>query len=242
MGGAEAVSSDEAKREQGDVASASVTPTPPPVESETWQLVLTGAIDHRLHVPRLYKASGVLSDHEYTEAMKSANLGPVFNAFFCSSFLLMVNPDRWQIETGTKEFRGRLIEIAETIFDVKLFETPLTAYGINANITRKTRAPRVDVVIDRILDAPLGVLPSNEINIIVQKNFPPDRSITTGYQTFPPAPDFILLRYNAHYSITHYTDYFKIGDELQKNAENGWKDAELFAEKTVSGINRHLEE
>src|SRR6185437_16002494 len=89
---------------------------------DVWQVVVTGTIDPRQHVPEWYHLIGCLSDEELVLAKKSAVIVSIppqmvpMQANTCQfdagPFEIIAVQDKWTIQTVTENNRSRMLDIA----------------------------------------------------------------------------------------------------------------------------------
>src|SRR5258706_9132140 len=107
--------------------------------SDAYSIVVTGAMNPRLHHPYWYRHFEVVTDEECAAAMLS---GETISSAAIAQWVLptlhvICLPDRWEVQALDASVAERAFEVAARTFEL-LDHTPTTAYGYNFNFHRET--------------------------------------------------------------------------------------------------------
>jgi hypothetical protein len=207
---------------------------------DVWMIVVMGNFDPRTHHPRFYEAIEAISAEERDFAEKLLEAGPLAWVVRSKLFNMVIQPNRWEIQTETKEQRQRIIEVTTKLFDyLKTAQVP--AIGINCMIHLDTKAKDVTEVIRRkVLSADLGI--SNLDGMEAQLAFRiHERSFTTTRAISPsiagPSKLFVLQDHEIRPAVSNERPSVNVGDILRESAIRVWSDADKFGSSIVEKIN-----
>lgn len=216
----------------------SVPVLPPPPDS--WQIVVVGNIDPRQHHPTWYRQIGGISDGEFALAMKTLTgfipppmpgTSPTsFVQFDTGDFALAVVGDRWTIQTTAEAGRRRMLDVVSLVFDEKLFELSITAFGINRNWTVKLESMTASQFLGhRLQETNLAFPKGNGTGGPIFFSNPSGEFDTT-YTISPMLNNekWLQVAYNRHHPIPKSAGkpfYFALGEMVKGNAESDWQSA-----------------
>ncbi|MEW6741708.1 MAG: hypothetical protein AB1486_03025 [Planctomycetota bacterium] len=150
----------------------------PAININQYSIVVLGAMNPAIHHPKWYQAVGMLTDDEAGQAVRSGGLVviPHVAQFQTAGMLIQCTTDRWQVNTAEAQHRRRMLDLAVNTFD-RLAETPISAYGFNAQF---------DVTVDLRVVTSLGVTSSQKpLDLSFHGMDPALESFAFSY-SFPP--------------------------------------------------------
>ncbi|HEX4125660.1 MAG TPA: hypothetical protein VHY37_13105 [Tepidisphaeraceae bacterium] len=219
--------------------SAGISATPMAVPVDARQVVVVGNIDPRQHHPYWYRQIDVITDDELALGLKTlvAVVPPPtpgasqasFVQFDVGAFTIIVVPDKWTIQTIVEANRSRMLDVVSLVFDKKLYELPISAFGINRNWTVKLESITASQFLgDKLLETDLALPRGNAGGQLSFTNH--SAEFDTNY-TLLPSPEnekWLHIAYNRHHPIQKGTGkphYFKLGDLIKDKAELDWQSA-----------------
>jgi hypothetical protein len=215
-----------------------------------WQIVVVGHIDFRQHTPFWYKQIEALSEEEFKQAEKSfspgmfvggpAGLGFRFNA---GTFMVTCTPDRWEIATTNREHQTRIVDILALVFDSKLFELSVFAFGINTHLVLSTKSSDARKFFARkMVNARLGLLPPDDPDE-TEGNFTYKRVSKNGTTLIhlygsPLKKSDAIAFYNLEFQVPKQGGYFHLGNLVRPKVSPSWQEAEDFGSRLLYEINK----
>jgi hypothetical protein len=143
--------------------------------------------------------------------------------------LIRVDPVKWIISSDAQSKWGRIINVARTVFDAALHETPISAYGIN------THAHLVESAAEKIGRelADKFKLPRAGAKQAGQFSYRDDRDDHAITVTTQPLGGEYVVTYNVHHPIPPDVEgkmkTFSFGNHLDGNATRDWRAGIEFA-------------
>src|SRR5438876_11097010 len=129
--------------------------------TESFQIVILGTMNPRLHHPLWYKAIGLLNEDELRASVSApltcSQEGSVFHVL---GIQISCAPDRWDIATNLVALRPRILGIAKEVF-TRLHETPIPLFAFNNDFIMSAGHRNVlETLIETV--ARTGIAPPNE--------------------------------------------------------------------------------
>ena len=194
----------------------------PTINSSHYSVVIVGAMNPAIHHPQWYSAVEMLSADEAREALRGGAvvLMPQLAQFQAAGLQIQCTPANWQINTADEKQRDRILDIAAKTF-VRLGETPIGSYGINARFDVNTGSEQaVNTMGSRLCKQPVdlsfeGLDPNFDSlavsysmsNIEVDGQPQVQRQLKMTIARAIRQPDAILLTFNMHHSIVPRSEY-----------------------------------
>lgn len=221
--------------------------------AEHWQIVVTGTIDTRQHSPQWYRLIECISESELEEAKKTLTVvqvplpptgtgvaqQPNVCQFDIGQFAIIVVPDRWIIQTIHEGQRGRIAEVASTVFR-KLNEIYVSAFGVNRLKALRTHPlPSKQFLMDRLVRTGLA-FPAGKGGgqVTYTLNGEVDTNITVAPS--PIEEHRLTVMYNRHHQIVIQEGYYDVGEMITKSAEPDWVSASDYASRLTEEIQREI--
>src|SRR5687767_5676759 len=175
------------------------------MSSESFSLVVAGAMNPSIHHPMWYRIIGLLNEEEADQATQSKNTfcTPPISQVELKDFKIICQERRWEAQTRSESMIARLRALAWTVFDDILKHTPVSALGFNCGFVRETNCSDVGIVIaEAIASAHLG-LSENDLSsgeIILRRKFGDGHTMTTALRVGSP-PSMLAVDTNFHYGL-----------------------------------------
>jgi len=214
-----------------------------PIEPvDIWQIVVVGNIDFRQHHPYWYKYIGCLTDAELVVANKSLTALPNILGqnppgglvqFDAGAYSLTVVSDKWMIQTTIESNVGRIVDVVSVVFDKRLDDTGVNAYGINKIWCAKLAGITAKQLLANKLSATDLALPKGnaEANLVYNRHFE-DSSTAIHLSPSVFGDGYLLVMYNRHHPIEKQPEgfhRFDLGKLVKENADSDWKSAADYA-------------
>jgi hypothetical protein len=210
-----------------------------------YTVVIAGAMVPRLHHPLWYRLIGAMTAEEADAALSSAVGMPNFSRFDAGIFEIFCQEQRWQIATTSRDKRERLLDVVRVVFDDRLKDTPVMAFGINTTANLKTDARNAPAVIGRIIaETDLGLPAAGLVQpMIVYEDATSDRKVTIGINAVPGIPARISVSYNVHHPVQVPADQpvFDVGELIREHYDADHQAGEDYSGALVERINRRAE-
>ncbi len=217
--------------------------------AEFYSIVVVGAMNPRIHHPIWYRTIDAIGDQELSSATNPDNaenpvVTPVYSQFEIPSANVTVScqPDRWEIKTTSPGCVNQLIAIASKVFD-RLRETPVTAYGINSVVNRRTAAPVVRVALAQLISKlGLGLPAENALGPRVGAKFVKgDHTVTVDIRASAISDEMVFIAYNSEYkppavSQENRIGYFDLGALLTARVPVHQLEVEEMVLGVVNGL------
>lgn len=233
-----------------------IPPAAPPEPVDIWQIVVVGTIDARQHHPQWYRMIGCIDDGELKAALSTLAMGVIPTSpgmpvqvsvcqFAVRSIILIVQPDRWVIQTFDKDQCNRIIEVASLVFRT-LNEIGIVAYGINKLWGLKLgRLSARRFLTDKLAAADLALPTGDTEATITYAQHSPDFSDTV-IQLSPLAGNeqWLTIAYNRNHSVAEknkkagVTGYFDLGKMILDDAQSDWQVASDYGSALAQCVKR----
>ncbi len=227
-----------------------VEATPTIAEARTslksFSLVVIGSMNPRLHHPTWYKGIGILdANAEQLALMDNETIvGPDGAQFRTAEYRVACLPNRWAIESEDYDVAMRFGKIAGLVFDERLRETPIQAFGINHHAHAPTTL--VDVaksIVQKLETAHLlpQDLASDTATCAIRF---PWHDAGRGSLSFGPSVTskaMLFAAFNFHYTIAQPDErqvYFSIGTLVEARLRRDFAASEEILKRTISQIER----
>jgi hypothetical protein len=207
-----------------------------------YSVVLVGLMNPRLHRPDWYHHVKLIDNKELDFANGSTNTINVREVaqIETDDFILACTSDRWEIKTRKSGLMGRLVKIAEVVFDQHLNHTPIVRLGLNFNWEKTTNAASVDRCIARELAGTRLGLPKGSPTTGKLSLSYPDGQKTVSLEISgvgdPARLNFVSVYNNFNYDFSSMEAEFKLAEFL-KNHEDDQRIAERQTSEVVEAIN-----
>lgn len=219
-------------------ANTGLTPPPVPVALDLYVLVIVGNHDPRQHQPYWYHLAKIINDEEFKFALSSGAVSPVNAAFNAGRFAIGCDSTRWQIATPFFEETPRIVDIAKTVFDQKLFEVSIPAIGTNCVLNPETRVKGIGKTVVATLEKG-GLIPPmpdrlDGSTVIVAGD--DKRLVRIEFGQSILGPTNVSVTYSVHRNLPKQDKYYTISGALQ-HCESDWRHGREFAKELVRRIN-----
>lgn len=192
--------------------------TSPVKDSDSYSIVIVGAMNPAIHHPAWYHQIQLLGESE-SQNPSEVIVTPVLAQFAVTDLAISCTTDRWIIKTERSESVEKLLSFTCTVFDV-LNQTPISAFGFNFDYHRHTSLATVGVFLaERVATANLGLKDDAESADIRVRHKQGGRRITVTVQPSKSGPQFIFIGTNYHYEIAdlNLPSHFDLSPPLREH-------------------------
>lgn len=207
-----------------------------------FSIVVVGPMNPRLHHPQWYELIGAITEAERLEALGGEIvLIPMVGKFEVPSagLTIVCQPDRWEIQTTSKDHQSRAASIADRVF-AKLNETPVRAFGLNTHLHRPTTVSSVKArLAERLSNLNLGLPKEDNLACHLMVNAKEgDHKVRVEIAPSPLAENVVFVTYNTEYPppVSGEMKYFNLGAALNERLGTHASRAEEAASKVVEGL------
>jgi hypothetical protein len=211
-------------------------------DRESYNIVVIGAMNPRIHVPAWYLHYGLLGASEYELAISAPSMvvTPQLSQFPFKDISILCLPDRWEIKTTKWSDLDRMRRITERVFDELLMHTPVGMIGFNFIYRRETGAANVARhLASRLAEIRLGlkeVIPDSGEFTTRWASGDCVHSVTVGPSSDTDAPSVVSIAINYEYRFVK-EGQFKLQETAFSDYSSHLKEAEEQAGRIVEAIN-----
>lgn len=215
-----------------------------PEQKDTYNIVLLGGMNPRIHHPSWYRFVGLFDDEEVDQAVKAPNTFVVLPMAQIETpkFTIVCQDDKWEIKTLVPDQVQRLQDITSRLFDDILPHTPLMAAGFNFFLFRVTAREVGSYLASSLANTPLGLkrdnLSSGEVTL---RRVFDDHTSQVSIKPAPEDAKTVLVHHNFEYKFMKEGP-FKLGDVIARRYGVDRSEAEEQTELIVSSINRSTQD
>lgn len=211
-------------------------------ETESYNVVLLGAMNPLIHSAGWYKLVGILDDDEFDEAVSNQNTVclPPFARVHTQDLVITCQSERWEVLTSRADKTDRLCDVTSQVFDKHLEQTPIRAYGFNfiyryklsgdarEAISNGLRGTRIDIDWNKLSDSEFSV--STEHDDYVE-------SIKI---QLAKAKSSVVVATNYHYAIKvsdpDTPGYFQLGKLIEKGYGSNRERSSQLSTKYINSL------
>ena len=200
--------------------------------STTVSLVVTGAMNPRIHHPAWYRAIDAISKDAEQLALNDSEMivMEVHAQFKTAEYRIVCEPDKWTIQSSESGAEKQFADLARIVFDVNLHETPVHAFGLNKTMHVATPCENVGERLGvGITNADLGVENFGASSGTFEVKRAREDGCRIKFQVQPSTHDdkFVFGYLNYHYTIPVQKDrHFSLGDLVDKHISEDMAEAE----------------
>lgn len=209
----------------------------------TISLVVTGAMNPRIHHPSWYRAIGAISKDAEQLALNDSELIVMEDGaqFKTAEYRIGCAPDRWVIGTSEKGVEEGFVQMVRIVFDEYLRETPVHAFGLNKIMHVPTPCKNVQEQLGiRLRNAALGLEDFNASSGTFEVTRVRDDGCRIKFQVQPSEQDAgsVFVHLNYHYQATKPAGdrYFQLGEQVNEHMSHDMEDAEALIAKLASNF------
>lgn len=204
----------------------------------TVSLVVTGALNPRIHHPSWYRAIDAISkDAEQLALLDSETIVMEAGAQFkTADYRIGCTPDKWILQSSELGAEKQFAKMARIVFDKNLHETPVSAFGLNKAMHIATACENVGERIGiGITNADLGVEDFGASTGIFEVQRVRKDGCQIKFQVQPSMQDdkFVYGYLNFHYTIPMQQKHkhFQLGDLVDAHISEDMAEAEALLSK-----------
>jgi hypothetical protein len=211
-------------------------------ESQGFSIVILGAMNPRIHHPLWYRHHGLITESEMMESL-STNSQPVFlpqiAQFKSAGMQFSCVTERWDVRVTDEGLRGRMAEIAATIFDKLLPETPVQVFGFNNEFhltagRREVKRKLVERVVKRGFDLSFPGLDGAMFAFTISAV--DDATTTVRAEPSDHSPDEIFVAVNANRPVKATTSHFALKPLFDQHYDNDFEAAKGYAQSLLHAL------
>lgn len=205
-----------------------------------FSIVVLGAMNPRLHHPIWYKQQRLIDDAELNQSLtKEMICLAEASQFTAAGMYISCNLDRWDIRTTDLALRPRILEIARTIFDTSLPETPSGLFAFNNDFHRMTELTDVKRILGELVAGGCFGLSPEVLSgaMFFTVAVPDGGEMRIRIDPSPQGPDFVSVKVNANHPVKVPPGRFNLGPLLDKFYESDYQMAARYAEDIVKSLN-----
>lgn len=212
-------------------------------EESDYSIVVVGAMNPRIHHPTWYRNSDLISADAEEVAVKNKDLlcTKAASQFETARFRLACFEERWHIQTKDRELLEELVQLTGNVFDKKLGETPIRAFGLNFNHHRKTPIENVSNRFTELIKGSGFCVDELGINkaSFTAEGFSEDRKTKVKLEPSVKSDDMLYLEFNFHYETAGRVDgqgHFELGPMLMSAFERDSRVADDICARIVGTL------
>jgi hypothetical protein len=213
------------------------------VPDDSFNIVVMGAMNPRIHSPAWYHYNKMISQEEMEQAVKSPKtmaLLPISHVDL-TNFAITCHEDKWIIETATLQMFGRLKEITISVFDELLKHTPTSAMGFNFRYHRTTDNENVGERLAVMLsEAGFGIAISEPLFGELQvRSRLGKTALHVQLQALQSKElsNVLSILHNYEYSYFDKGGFFELGEDIRGNFEANWQDSKARTALILNAFN-----
>lgn len=209
----------------------------------TVSLVVAGAMNPRIHHPSWYRAIDAISkDAEQLALNDSETIVIETHAQFkTAEYRIGCELDKWILQSSELGAEKHFADLARIVFDDKLHETPVTAFGLNKTMHVETPCENVGERLSiGIANANLGVedFGASAGTFEVQRVREDGCQIKLQVQPSTHDDRFVFGYLNYHYTIPTQQEFihFPLGDLVDKHLSEDMSEAEELISRLAAAL------
>lgn len=199
----------------------------------TVSLVVAGAMNPRIHHPSWYRAIDAISKDAEQLALSDGEtiVMETHAQFKTAEYRIGCELDKWIMESSELGAEKQLAKMARIVFDDKLHETPVSAFGLNKTMHVETLCENVGERLSiGIAGANLGVEDFGASAGTFEVQRVRKDGCRMKFQVQPSTHDnrFVFGYLNYHYEISTQQEnmHFSLGDLVDKHISQDMAEAE----------------
>ena len=177
-------------------------------DQNLFSIAVVGSMNPVIHHPVWYKNAGIIDANAEKVALQDQNIitSSAISRFTTADFDILCTSDKWRVQSeDTNEGRKRAIELTAKVFDDKLHETPLRAFGINFDHHRKSSKVDVASILGDMVSKMNVVRRDRHVPISASLNlkFSLDSAAELNLRVEPSAiaTDTVFIALNFHHNV-----------------------------------------
>lgn len=214
----------------------------------TVSLVVTGAMNPRIHHPSWYRAIDAISKDVEQLALNDTEtmVMEVHAQFKTAEYRIGCEPDKWIIQSSESGAEKQFVRLVRIVFDDRLHETPVDAFGLNKSMHIATTCENVGERINiGIANAALGVgdfrASSGSFDVVHERR----DGCRVKFQVQPSTRDnrFVFGNLNYHYAIPAQQEgiHFSLGDLVDKHISQDMAEAEILIGNLAAALGNPIQ-
>jgi len=212
-------------------------------EEYNHSITVFGAMNPRIHHPSWYRLVGLLDGEDEKAAREDEQMicSELSSFFRTGSFLILCRPNEWMVQAATEYEPTLLLNLTSVVFDERLAETPITAFGINFESHSRTCLPDVgEYLADRVSGLPLNLTnPRARMHFTSEADAPGRRVVFR----IEPSVKSSKLVFVHHYFYYEFTEPGKVElhPAIEAHLQSDFEFASGHRTQIVAQLNRSEE-
>ncbi len=183
-------------------------------EEDNFSIVVVGAMNPRIHHPAWYQLVKLIDEPTAAAALTEGQFACLqpFATFRTSHFAIACQDSMWTIQTHNAAHLERIRDIAAEVFDTRLRETPISAFGLNFDYHRRTRLADVgQCLAERVALLRIGLETERYLSAHTTARYGDQRRlVTVRVEPSVRGPNMIFVGNNFQYRIEGEPKHFAL--------------------------------
>jgi hypothetical protein len=213
-------------------------------QKNTYNVVVLGGMNPRIHHPAWYRTVGLLSEAETEAALKAPQTFAALPVAQVQTpeMVIFCQEERWEIRTSNENMCDRIINITIKLFDDILPHTPVSAAGYNFFLWKETTRDANAYLATALTNAHLGLKGDDAISgEATVRRSTADHSSQVTIKPSPENRSRVLVHHNFEYRFLKEGP-FKLAETFERRYGVDKKEAEEQTAMIIEAINRSTQD